>query len=501
MFDRLKSLLSSSQRGGFPALGLTEPAPSPLVSRPDTVQHELPATVKPGSKVRHSTGITFPVDDVAPASDSLWLGTLGESLEIRGDASILIMPDRDVPALAPEGYSEKPAVGEPRKPLRVSMRHLDGSSSISSQVAKRQTFLHPLIQAVHIAFSEHRPLSISPDCIWLTIVQGFGHHVQENAEALRSRIVRHDGKKELWVKTESLNPSLWPSFISEFSAQIKENSDPVLHETLLCEFSTTTPTIRTACEVALMDTYQRYFDYAMMCVCGIPKITLEGTPDDWQRMRDRIEVLATYDLDWWTSRLAPILDQFIATAKGSPDRAFWQAIYKPQKFYVTEMATGWIADLFPYLFTAPNRQPSLDGGGRGLCDSPAQRRNPILNGERINWLPACSHHAWPIAKEPVAANPPRSIKPESSRKELTFTKFFEGKIAPSPNPSSPLQVPGVDLKSFPSGLSRAPVKIQFPDRTRKEVLFTGGFFGVSQRPEDNGLSPIISWAVVEKTPS
>ena len=214
------------------------------------------------------------------------------------------------------------------------------------------------MQAVHLAFSQHRPLILSPDCIWLTIAQGFGHHVNENAEALRDRVVRHRRKKTLDVVTDSLAPSRWPGLISQFSAQIRENSDPVLHETLVCEFSTTTPNIKTAYEIALMDTYQRYFDFEMRCVCGIPKVTVQGTAEDWQRIRERIEVLATYDLGWWTSRLEPILDQFVATAKGDVDQGFWKAIYKPQNAYAAKLASGWIADLFPYLFGAPPARES-----------------------------------------------------------------------------------------------------------------------------------------------
>jgi hypothetical protein len=83
MFDRLKSMFGSTHSGG---------------------------------SFRNATGIAFPVDDVAPASDPLWLGTLGESVEIRCDASILIMPDRDIPALASEGYLASPVLGEPAVP-------------------------------------------------------------------------------------------------------------------------------------------------------------------------------------------------------------------------------------------------------------------------------------------------------------------------------------------------------------------------------------------------
>lgn len=200
-----------------------------------------------------------------------------------------------------------------------------------------------------------------------------------------------------------------------------------------------------------MDTYQRYFDYRMMCVCGIPTVTLEGTEEDWQCMRERIEALATFDLGWWTSKLAPILDELVATARGNPDRTFWQAIYKPQKVYVSKMATGWITDLFPYLFGAPKGKGWT---GQGLCDSAAAQRNPMLEKKRVDWAPV------------------------------------RGAAQTYP--------PGVNLDSFPSGISRAPVKVSFPDGSEIDVLLVGGFLGVSQRPDDYAVSPIINWAVVPK---
>jgi len=448
MLDPIKSLLDSRKR----ELSAT-PGPDNRARHP--MPEDQAAPVQPVA--RSETGIVFPVDNVVPASDPLWLSTLGESVEIRTDASVLIMPDQDRPAIAPEGYIRKPDPDGPRKPLRLAMRAIPepGLHPPARLLARTQTFLHPLIQSVHIAFSDHRPLVLTPDCIWLTIVQGFAHHVLENAEALRHRLVRHPGKKELCIKRNSLAPDLWPSFMSSFSGLIRDNSDPVLHETLLCQFSTTTAAIKTAYEIALMDTYQRYFDYGIECVCGIPEITLEGTVEDWQRMRDRIEVLATYDLEWWTSRLAPIMDELVATANGEPDREFWQAIYKPQQAYAAELASGWIGDLFPYLFTAPRSHRPGEWPGRGLCDSPSCRRNPILAEPRTDWL------LLPASNHMYAAR-------------------------------------GVPLKHFPSGLSRVPVTVQLPDRSQTRLEVMGGFVGVSQRAEDNALSPIIHWAVVQK---
>jgi len=96
-------------------------------------------------------------------------------------------------------------------------------------------------------------------------------------------------------------------------------------------FSTTTLAIRTASEIAIMDAYSTYFRYVVGCLCDIPKFTVEGTPEDWQRTRDRVELLATFELEWWVSRLRRILDELVMAAEGHPTLEFWQAIYKPKE--------------------------------------------------------------------------------------------------------------------------------------------------------------------------
>ena len=391
-----------------------------------------------------ASGIRFSVDQVDAASTPLWMSTLGESLELRSGSSILFMPDRDLPALASEGYFRgvhERRIGDAEKTSPRPLRKGRLDRAVADELAtlrqswRHSNFVHPLVQAVHLAFSEHRPLILSPDAIWLTIVQGFGHHLHEHAEELRDRVVAHQGKKTLRVTVVPSDPNCWPGLTAELSRQIRDNSDPVLHETLLCDFSTTTPIIRTSCEIALMDAYERYFEYVFLCVCGIPEITLEGTIDDWERMRQRAEVLATYDLDWWVSKLRPILDQFVATANGNPDRDFWRAIYKPERAYFSELASGWITDLFPYLSEAPQR-----------------RRNSLLEKPRVDWVPMSTKQA------------------------------------------------GVSLDSFPSGISRAPLRIESPREADRDVALIGGLVGVGQRSHDYALYPLINWAVVEAHP-
>jgi len=212
-------------------------------------------------------GITFPVDDVEPLKRSIYSESLKSSLKRR----LFHYPfHRDLHVLPDE---ERRVANTAISNIPEERRHRIALQDIGSHV-------HPLLDAVHTAFSQHRPLALSPDCIWLIIAQGFGHHMTENAEALRHRLVRHQGKRKLSIDVLDLSTSSFEHAIASISRQIRDASDPVLHETLICDFSTTTQDIRTASEVVLMDCFSRYFEYSMICICGIPAITLTGTVED-----------------------------------------------------------------------------------------------------------------------------------------------------------------------------------------------------------------------------
>jgi hypothetical protein len=404
--------------------------------------------------LKQSAQKPFPVDDVTPAAKPIWTENLTESVARRFKRKIVFLPE--------------PTLSVVNAPYDALYQRLPGRDL--SDVGSR---CHSLIEALQIAFSQHRPLVLSPDCVWLTIAQGFSHHIAENAEALRLRL-RHHGKRELNATLGDSSPESLIRAIADFSAQIREASDHVLHDTLVCDFSTTTPEIRTASEVVLMDTYSNYFKYNMDCVCGIPAITLTGSAADWQRMRDRIEVLGTYELEWWIERLRPILDEFIQTIKGHPNREFWQAIYKPKKAYSTEVVTGWIVDLFPYLVDPPNR-----------------RRSHVFEWHRENWIPAEAESPETPGSHFTLSKPiPFGV---------SFSDFFKGKG------TLPITLParkayGVGTRSFPSGLSSVPFQLKLPDHSTRKLDLVAGFFGVEQDPEDLAISPVINWCIAEPPP-
>lgn len=219
---------------------------------------------------------------------------------------------------------------------------------------------HPVVAAVHLAFSVHFPLLLTPDIIWMVLAQGFAQHINNCAEKLRSRFVRHSGKKELKVTAlEVSEPHHWTEAIEQWTLQIRDCVGADLYRLMECNFSTTTPTTRTASHVVMMDAFKQYFDYSWMCIYGIPEITLMGTVEDWQSIRDRVELMAQYDLNWWTEGLLPICQELIETAAGKPKLEFWKSIYKPEASYGGEVMTGWPGFLFPYLKDDITQEPSV----------------------------------------------------------------------------------------------------------------------------------------------
>jgi Domain of unknown function (DUF4419) len=245
--------------------------------------------------------------------------------------------------------------------------------------------VHPLLAAVHVAFAEHRPLVLTPDAIWLTIAQGVAQHVRLHAESLRPRLVRHAGRHKITVEFPGVPSTAeeWTRVVGELRAKLADLVGDGRARLLTCDFSTTTPEARVASEIVLMDVYAPYCDYDVGCICGIPEVTLAGTPEDWRAIRQRIDVIAELDLERWVHSLAPIADHLVATSEGRPDRSFWRDIYKPREAYVWDRVTGWIARLFPYLqsggsFELPNplldyalgELPPDEEGGRGWFYGP-----------------------------------------------------------------------------------------------------------------------------------
>ena len=189
----------------------------------------------------------------------------------------------------------------------------------------------PFFSTLVTAYANHMSVTLSPDMVWLLISQGFARYVDEHAEELRSLFVDHDGKMGLFVEGNDIlfDNADWPKLIGAFASQIEENTKGGIAQVITADFSTTGPVERVASQITLMKSMEHYFEYEYdVPICGIPSITLKGTPEDWQRVLEKAKKLSQYGLDGWVKELEPILAEFIRAAEGHPNQRFWQCIVK-----------------------------------------------------------------------------------------------------------------------------------------------------------------------------
>ena len=201
-------------------------------------------------------------------------------------------------------------------------------------------------------FSNHFPITISPDILWMLVVQGAAHHIKLTQEESRDLLVKHQGKKKIEVRNDELlsDPSQWENIPFEFiDAFRKDLTDPTIVEVLKPRFSTTTPVDSTAFAIGVMDVFSSYLEYITTTLCGIPEVHLEGNTDDWQLFKSNLERLESIGLGWWVKSLYPLLDNIILASSGHKDVDFWESMYKLNSISGGPYINGWIIKFYPYL--------------------------------------------------------------------------------------------------------------------------------------------------------
>jgi len=212
-----------------------------------------------------------------------------------------------------------------------------------------------LAEAAMLAYGQHYPLRLSADVFWLTIMKTVAGHINDNAEKFRSKVVAHEGKKELVVNVGPVFPSTpkgWTSHLPTFSNLIAKNiKDAGLRDLMECNFTSTNAIDAAVSRITLMDAMQSYFSYTMMTMCGIPYIELLGEKADWEKLQDKAEkVLTTFEMGWWLQELRPILAEFVNAASGKIDMQFWANIAQKHVGFGSGATTdmeGWLCKFFP----------------------------------------------------------------------------------------------------------------------------------------------------------
>ena len=147
------------------------------------------------------------------------------------------------------------------------------------------------------------------------------------------------------IKLTGISDEAGASLDAQIKAHIGPEKSSVFEPLFM---STTGPYQRLAYSVALMDMYQNQFSYSTFSFCGIPKVTLLGTQQDWQNLYLKVQqLLETHPctVQEWKVELLGILHEIATT--GASNVEFWRNFFKFQEASGGAIVTGWINAFFP----------------------------------------------------------------------------------------------------------------------------------------------------------
>ena len=225
-----------------------------------------------------------------------------------------------------------------------------------------------ILQGFYSAYENHLPIRLTPDIIWLLIVQGFAQHVNFKAESLRQKFVNFENKKKLEViinkyhSYKQMKSEDYEELFENLTGQIKENIGEELVNTIDFNFSTSNKITKVVGYTSIMSAMKKYFEFRGFChCCKYPYIILDGKLEDWESILKKVKNLSKYDLKKWTLILEFVLTKIIETKQGKIKKDFWRNILYPDKIdekiemgnyeYKTiqvDGIKGWFLFFFPY---------------------------------------------------------------------------------------------------------------------------------------------------------
>ncbi|OHE90609.1 hypothetical protein CORC01_14093 [Colletotrichum orchidophilum] len=282
-----------------------------------------------------------------------------------------------------------PGYGPPRYDiLRTSFDSLDGSPGV---VPRGHGFSNTIIRA----FQQDLHLTLRPDDVWLAIVVQLSFFVNGTGrpEALRNKFVEHKGRKHIVVDARPAHIAtvdigvILTQLVQLVKSSIK---DPVATK-LLLDFSTTTENDRATAAIAFLGTMQNYFSYEIRVGCGFPSVTPLGDREDWAKMLDSIQLLASLSDETveWAACLSKVLEYMVASFDRPEDadvKSFWmRAVHESggNGSGTLVKLIGWIT-AFSWWDASGDRQKTFNsqsaGGSRLALDGV---KFPVISAEHI----------------------------------------------------------------------------------------------------------------------
>ncbi|KKR04293.1 MAG: hypothetical protein UT30_C0009G0003 [Candidatus Uhrbacteria bacterium GW2011_GWF2_39_13] len=212
-------------------------------------------------------------------------------------------------------------------------------------------------QAVHSCFADHYPLALRPEVLMQLVLSQIAEAVKQNPERYRDLFTTNGEKENIEIEHNGLvrgSLSPWHEAIELFCPALQEKVPSMLMQDMLAPFSTDTMEAQLARLVTFMDAASPFYEYSVRTLCGIPRVRMLGTAEDWQMLATSVANLSRFfgdTLEKYFRYLIPVTDKLAAQAAGQAhDNTFWVSLYKYKSESGGAKCNGWITAFLNFIF-------------------------------------------------------------------------------------------------------------------------------------------------------
>jgi hypothetical protein len=262
----------------------------------------------------------------------------------------------------PNKYARKKATTETKENVPIWEQFISESEHPESNYLEQTN--NGLINTFLFAYNNHIPLKVKVQDIHIALQLIISTFVNNNAEQCRKMFVDHSGKKKLTVENDKIDFNVFGQMMRD---EVKKNvKDCNFVDLLEPNYSTTKPICMTVSNLLVLNTLKEYFSYNFVCRCGIPEVVLEGSQDDWMKLKGKYDEMKrmfynsrSNELDDWFDCMDIIMNMFIEMrmigTEGTVEatdaqKMLWERVisFVPVGSGGDTLLGGWISILSPY---------------------------------------------------------------------------------------------------------------------------------------------------------
>lgn len=211
------------------------------------------------------------------------------------------------------------------------------------------TYTLGLVGMLSTAYSEHRPVALAPHDFWFVANCELAAIIAKNPDQFRGIFTSSEEKQTIMVPTTDPRQIDYTRLVELLEERFPNKE---IKDLLIPDLSTMNSKVFNALCATVADSVQHYYSYMTFC-CGIPKIKVLGTPEDYRKLAEvsrrlaellefNSETLAYYD------RVSGLFDRMADSFTSEDPSVFWRSIYTQKNVGSGRQLDidGWIRDFF-----------------------------------------------------------------------------------------------------------------------------------------------------------